>query len=111
MSVDVAAALETRREELAAELARLTAPPEAGVGVGFGKRVGDGTTEAVERLATTAQARSIAASLQAVERALAKVADGTYGRCDECGGEIPAARLAALPATAHCIACRAALDG
>ena len=30
------------------------APPEAGATGGFGKRIGDGTTEAVERLSTTA---------------------------------------------------------
>ncbi len=108
---EIAAQLEVRRDELAGELARLTAPPEAGVGVGFGKRVGDGTTEAVERFATTAQARSIAASLAAVDRVLAKIAEGTYGRCDECGAEIPALRLEAMPATAHCFACRAALEG
>ncbi len=99
--------LRKRREELAAELARLTRPPETGTSVSFGKRIGDGTTEAVERISTTATARSLAGSLAAVDRALAKLADGSYGICDECGKPIPGERLDAMPATAHCVGCRA----
>ncbi len=101
----VASHLRAQRERLAGEIARLTAPPEAGATVSFGKRVGDGTTEAVERISTTATARSLAASLAEVDRALAKLADGTYGTCDGCGAAIPAARLEARPATATCIEC------
>ncbi len=97
--------LRSRRDELAAELGRLTEPPEPGATVGFGKRVGEGTTEAVERFATTATARSIAASLAEVERALEKLDDGSYGICDGCGEAIPAARLEAMPAKATCVRC------
>lgn len=71
----------------------------------FGKRIGDGTTEAVERLATTATARSIAASIDEIDRALAKIEEGSYGVCDSCGIEIGPARLEARPATARCVRC------
>jgi DnaK suppressor protein len=98
-------ALEVRRSELQAELDRLTEPPEEGASVGFGKRVGDGTTEAVERLSTTATARSIHRSLKDVERALARAAEGTYGICEVCGSEIPETRMEALPATTRCVGC------
>jgi RNA polymerase-binding transcription factor DksA len=94
-----------RREELLADLERLTAPPEETSAVSFGKRVGDGTTEAVERLATTAAARSLSESLNEIDRALAKVDSGTYGICDRCSGPIPAARLDARPAAATCVGC------
>lgn len=80
-------------------------PPEEGASVGFGKRIGDGTTEAVERLATTATARSIAASIKNIDSALIKVEDGTYGTCDSCGEAIGDARLEALPASTLCIGC------
>ncbi len=110
MTPDVRRSLAARRVELAAELARLTAPPEAGANVAFGKRIGDGTTEAVERISTTAAARSIAASLAEVDRALTKLDEGTYGVCDGCAKPIPAARLAARPATAQCVNCRRATD-
>ncbi len=103
--VAVAAGLRAHRERLVADLQRLTAPPESGATVSFGKRVGDGTTEAVERISTTATARSLAASLAEVDRALAKLAEGSYGSCDGCGAVIPPARLEARPATARCIEC------
>ncbi len=107
MTDDITERMHGRRRELAKELARLTEPPEAGATVSFGKRIGDGTTEAVERINTTALARSIARSLADVDHALVKLDEGSYGRCDDCGAEIPAARLAARPATALCVGCSA----
>lgn len=105
MSENIESALRSRRAELAADLERLTEPPEEGASVAFGKRVGDGTTEAVERLATTATARSLAASIADIDRALEKLDAGTYGQCDRCGQAIAAARLDALPASALCVTC------
>ena len=97
--------LTDRRSELKGELERLTEPPTQSASVSFGKRVGDGTSEAVERLSTTAAARSIAASIADIDRALAKIEVGTYGICDGCGGLIGAPRLEALPAASRCITC------
>jgi RNA polymerase-binding transcription factor DksA len=102
---EVRHALEERRGRLADELSRLTAPPEAGTNLSFGKRIGEGTTEAVERISTTATAQSVAASLADVDRALAKIDEGTYGRCDECGGPIGDERLAAAAWAARCVTC------
>lgn len=97
--------LSHRRAELEAELERLTAPPSDTASVSFGKRIGDGTTEAVERLSTTATARSIAGSITEIDRALEKLAAGTYGICDRCGQAIPEARLEARPAAGLCVGC------
>jgi DnaK suppressor protein len=97
--------LEKRRLELEAELARLTEPPTESAAVSFGKRVGEGTAEAVERLSTTATARSISASIADIDRGLKKIDTGTYGICDKCGDEIGDARLEALPAASLCVAC------
>jgi DnaK suppressor protein len=97
--------LRERRAELEAELERLTRPPEQGTNLSFGKRIGEGTTEAVERLSTTAAARSITASIAEIDRALEKVADGSYGLCDVCGRAIPEARLEAKPAASRCVDC------
>jgi DnaK suppressor protein len=49
--------------------------------------------------------------LEAVERALAKIDDGTYGQCEECGNNIAAARLDAIPFAPHCIHCAQRLEG
>jgi DnaK suppressor protein len=94
-----------RRAELEGELARLTQPPSEGASVSFGKRIGDGTTEAVERLSTTAAARSISDSIAGIDHALAKLEDGTYGICDRCGRSIGPDRLEALPAASRCVDC------
>jgi DnaK suppressor protein len=100
--------LETKREELTQELGVLTAVPrDPMAAVSFGKRIGEGTTEAVERLNTTGAAKQLAAMLADVERALAKFDDGTYGICDRCGATIPDERLEARPWSVLCVSCSA----
>src|SRR5262245_10234991 len=42
------------------------------------------------------------AELEAIDRALARIAEGDYGRCDECGELIPVERLEALPTATTC---------
>jgi len=44
--------------------------------------------------------------LAAVDAALARLDDGTYGLCVRCGRPIAPERLAALPWAAHCIDCQ-----
>ena len=98
--------LEERRGALRSELASLTAVPRDPMSaVSFGKRIGDGTTEAVERLNAVGAANAIAATLSDVERAIQKLADGTYGACDRCGDTIPGDRLEAIPWAALCVRC------
>lgn len=43
--------------------------------------------------------------LKAVEAALKRIADGTYGVCVRCGGEISQERLQAVPHAALCRNC------
>ena len=75
--------------------------------VSFGKRIGEGTTEAVERLNRVGTARELGAMLEDVERALQKLDEGTYGICDRCGHLIPDARLEARPWSVLCVDCAA----
>jgi DnaK suppressor protein len=44
--------------------------------------------------------------LNAIEDALVRLAEGTFGRCRGCGGEIPEARLEAMPWATQCIDCK-----
>lgn len=71
----------------------------------FGKRVGDGTTEAIGRFTDVGVANDLQSISERVERALAKLDEGTYGVCDRCGASIAAGRLQAAPESALCIEC------
>ncbi len=44
--------------------------------------------------------------LQAIEEALERLDSGSYGLCRECGEDIAAARLNAIPWTRVCIGCK-----
>lgn len=102
----VARTLRERRAELQGELSTLTAVPrDPMAAVSFGKRIGDGTTEAVERLNRVGAANAIAATLADVDRAISKLDEGTYGICDSCGEPIPAERLEAIPSAVLCVRC------
>jgi len=46
----------------------------------------------------------------AIEEALEKVREGTYGVCEECGDEIGAGRLKAMPLAKLCIPCQSTLE-
>lgn len=61
---------------------------------------GQVAAEQGENQALAAQLRN---ELDEVERALAKLDDGTYGSCETCGKEILPARLEAMPAARFCI--------
>ncbi|WP_229502784.1 TraR/DksA family transcriptional regulator [Pseudoduganella guangdongensis] len=50
------------------------------------------------------------AQLSSVRHALAKIEDGSYGLCDNCGNEIPFSRLNARPEAPLCIACQTRLE-
>lgn len=51
--------------------------------------------------------------IEQIEKAMAKIDGGTYGICEDCGGDIPVARLEALPFATQCIECKrkAELEG
>src|SRR4051812_17057100 len=97
--------LEARRQSTRERVATLAERPELGAAQGFGKRIGDGTTEAISRWTDIGIGRSLEAGLARMERALAKLDAGTYGTCDACGEAIPPARLRAMPDSALCLEC------
>lgn len=105
MTADVEDTLVAKEAELTAELAGLEAPMGDSGDITFGKRVGDGTNIAVERLSQVSAHGRLQEMLADVRRAQAKVAEGSYGACDGCGGPIGPERLEALPWATHCILC------
>ena len=102
---EVRAMLEARREDTRARVATLAKRPERGASQGFGKRIGDGTIEAVSRFNEIGVGTSLETGLERTERALAKLDEGTYGSCDNCGQPIAEKRLRAMPDVVLCIEC------
>src|SRR3954471_17289179 len=101
--------LEAHREESRKRIATLAKRPERGTAQGFGKRIGDGTVEAISRLTEIGVGTSLGVDLERTERALAKLDEGTYGLCDACVKPIAPKRLQAMPNVVLCIECAAAL--
>ena len=103
MPHDIDSILCEREAQLEEELAELTKPPgELGI-ISFGKRVGEGTAMAVDRLTAVPAQEHLLAMLTDVRQARERVAEGTYGLCAVCGEPIPEDRLEARPWAIRCI--------
>jgi len=106
MADDLRSVLQRTRDALVAELDHLTAAPrDPMAAVSFGKRIGEGTNQAIERITQVDAARQLDAKLRDVERALEKLDEGTYGVCDSCGGPIALERLETIPWAVLCVGC------
>jgi phage/conjugal plasmid C-4 type zinc finger TraR family protein len=64
----------------------------------------DGELEESEREVLDEEERRIAEARRAL-------ADGSYGTCRDCGREIPAARLEAMPEAIRCLDCQRHIEG
>ncbi len=93
----VRATLEAERAELRSQLA------EHDADVPFDENFADSGQVAAEQGEHRALVGSIQDALRDVDLALAKLDDGTYGKCEECGEDIAEARLEAMPAARYCI--------
>ncbi len=65
----------------------------------------EGATIAFERSQVGALVQQAEAHLAAVDAALTRLDDGTYGACAVCGRQIPPARLAVRPTATTCVGC------
>ena len=100
---DVAATLTAKRTELLQQMGVLEEKPTDQGSISFGKRVGEGTSMAVDRLSQVGVHDRLQSTLADVERAIAKLDEGTYGRCDVCGEPIAEERLEAHPWAVRCV--------
>ena len=102
------ALLDEKRAEIVAKVEQLGMHDPAEIAnLGFGKRIGDATSYAVERMTDAYQARTIYATVAEIDQALERVDAGTYGLCVICGIAIPDERLALVPWAAQCMPCSA----
>jgi DnaK suppressor protein len=97
-----AVVLNQKRQELLSDIARLKSEARDSGDDEVRDHTDDATAqqssaEALEEV--TLESRT----LEQVEDALKRVADGTYGKCIVCGREIAEARLKAIPWTPYCL--------
>ena len=80
-------------------------------GSGVSNHLADDTSSAVmEQEKDLALMGNLRDRLRDIDRALARMDEGTYGICERCGKPIAAERLEALPSATLCIDCKAMLD-
>jgi DnaK suppressor protein len=102
----VRATLLAERARLVEEIGETVALPEQ---MTYGSQAA-AATQVFEQERELAMRERATLHLQAVDDALARLDDGTYGTCIRCGRPIAPARLEALPWAAHCIDCQTIVD-
>ncbi len=68
----------------------------------------EGSTIAFERARATSLLNQAESDLVALDRAIDRLYDGSFGVCEDCGHTIPLERLSALPTTTRCVRCAGA---
>lgn len=72
----------------------------------YSNHLADEATTTYQQEANLAVERHLLREIEAVEAALRRIREGTYGVCEACGKPIGRERLEALPTAALCITCK-----
>lgn len=100
---DPRTALTEKMAEIDEQMATMEKKPTDQGSISFGKRIGEGTSMAVDRLAQVAVHDQLQVMRGDVVRAFEKLDEGSYGTCDACDKPIPQGRLEALPWAVLCV--------
>ena len=99
-------ALEEERASVERQLREHGAPTDTeGVDVDVDEGFADSAHATAERSQTLALVEQLQEHSRAIDAALARIADGTYGKCENCGKDIPFERLEARPTATLCVDC------
>jgi DnaK suppressor protein len=99
--IDYRQLLEDERRQLQSELSELGFGD--GGGLDYDPNFADSSQVTAERGEAEVLAGQLRETLQEVARALDRLENGSYGRCEVCAEVINPARLEAMPATRFCI--------
>lgn len=111
--------LDSAREELAKARARLVhqlaelGSEESGdlrSDMVFGDGFADAGAATAERTEVIGLVDTLKTQLDGVDAALARIANGKYGTCANCGKEIDPARMEARPESIYCVDCKVKLS-
>jgi RNA polymerase-binding transcription factor DksA len=99
--------LEEMRDDLDRSIAILAGERSGPLGdAGYPQDSGDAGASLSEADRTEAVLDSARGQRDAILAALARIEQNTYGRCTDCGNEIPEGRLDARPDAARCVSCQ-----
>lgn len=101
--------LEERQTELRKIVAR-TEQDGRDADVGTAQDIADRAANSYTKEFLFHQSNNERQTLQMVEAALARIREGSFGECINCGEEINLRRLEAVPWTRYCIACQEKLE-
>ena len=76
----------------------------------YSLHMADRGTDAMEREKNLLLAQREGNYIDYLDEALQRIADGTFGICRVCGGEIGRPRLEAVPTATQCISCKSKDD-
>lgn len=105
--------LEARREELRTEIRTELAESEDEHYAELAGSVHDTGEESLADLLSDVNLAVIdnhVREVREIELALSRVREGSYGVCDECGGDIAVERLQAYPTATRCIDCQRKIE-
>lgn len=106
--------LRERQAELQAKLARLDAEAQEvdeDTRPRYSNHPADEAVELLDRVGRDAVARVLMDDMVQVDRALDRLANGSYGLCDDCHQPIPPKRLEARPTATLCVTCQSKREG
>ena len=107
---DAADRLEARLAAARAQRAALLRSTESlraarGLSVDDDEHDPEGSTLSLDHAQQRALLGSAERTVAELVAARQRLVEGTYGRCEACGGAIPAGRLVALPEARRCVPC------
>ncbi len=102
-------ALEEERASVDRQLAEHGAPADGeSVEVDVDEGFADSAHATAERSQTLALVEQLHEHRREIDTALKRMEEGTYGKCESCGQDIPFERLEARPTATLCVACKQA---
>ena len=106
---EIKAELEKQRSSIERQLADHGAVVEGDdVSLSTNEGFADSAQATAERSQVLSMIEGLRSQLSEVAHALRRIDQGTYGKCENCGQDIPIERLEAIPTARLCVSCKQA---
>jgi RNA polymerase-binding transcription factor DksA len=102
--------IEQERASVREQLADYDADPEEnGAHLDVNEGFADSAQATAERSEALGKIEQLRSHYRELTLALRRIEEGSYGKCERCGQDIPVERLEAIPATRLCVSCKQAV--